>query len=165
MPCYLNSYDWSYFSGTKYGEYNNWHFLAPAGNEVLKKTIQQVVSNIDYCQHYNNGEYSVLALTGPIMFSRIIEQYGNSDNCKIYEPSLNNHVRYKIVNHKTSKNHYSKIKNKNILNKMKLSIFNSKLLKSTNDTLMFSLEGEMKLCKVVDKYMMEIRVVVFKNEG
>ena len=45
---------------------------------------------------------------------------------------------------------------------MKISLFNSKLLKSTNDTPMFSLEGEMKLCKVVDVYDGDTCKVVFK---
>jgi inositol phosphorylceramide mannosyltransferase catalytic subunit len=119
-----NKYNWEFFSGVKnFGEYNNWHIIAPAGNEVLGKVIKQIVSNIEYGiknrDKYNNGEYSVLALTGPIMYSRVILKYGNKDNVKIYNSNLNNKVKYTINNikHKNIgyKPHYSKIKEKNIL--------------------------------------------------
>ena len=117
LPSFKNSYNWSEYSQTKYGEYNNWHFFAPPGNIILKRTIQQIVSNIEYGlknkEYYKGGEYSVLVLTGPIMFSRIIKKY-NRDNCYITEPNLNKHVSYHIIDHK-GKDHYSKEKNKNIL--------------------------------------------------
>ena len=120
----INTYNWEYFSGVdKYGEYNNWHFMAPPGNEVLEKVIKQVVSNIEYGvknkDKYNNGEYSVLALTGPIMFSRVILKYGNENNVKINETNLNWKAIYSLydVDHKKlgNRKHYSKLGDKNVL--------------------------------------------------
>lgn len=120
----LNTYDWSYFSKTKdCGEYNNWHFMSPKGNEVLKKTIEHIVINIEYAKKnkdkYNNGEYSVLGLTGPILFSRVINKYRNKDNLKFYDKNFNNNISYSIsdVNHKKIgyKKHYSQLKEKNII--------------------------------------------------
>lgn len=120
---YINNYDWSELSGIKYGEFNNWHFISPAGNEVLGEVIKQVVANIEYGvknkNKYNNGEYSVLMLTGPVMFARVINKYGNVNNCKILEPRLNRKAEYNTpgVEHKKvgNKNHYSLNKDKNIL--------------------------------------------------
>ena len=121
---YRNSYNWSYFSKVKYyGEYNNWCIISPAGNQLLAKVIKQMVSNIEYGlkyqNKYNNGEYSVLALTGPIMFSRVIIEYGNEKNIIISDNDLEGKVKYSFggVDHKNIgyKKHYSKNKNKKIL--------------------------------------------------
>lgn len=121
----MNNYNWSDFSGVKYyGEYNNWCIISPPGSEILGKVIKQVVSNIEYGlqnkNKYNNGEYSVLALTGPIMFSRVIIEYGNKENIIISPNDLNDKVRYSLkdIDHKKIgyKKHYSKVENKNILN-------------------------------------------------
>lgn len=120
IPCFLNNYDWSDFSGIIYGEYNNWHIIAPAGHSVLGKVIQQIVSNIESglknVHNYENGEYSVLVLTGPIMYARVVEKY-KDDNVLIYHPSLGGRVRYRLENHrnKGTKKHYSQEKNKQIL--------------------------------------------------
>lgn len=115
---YMNSWDWSIFSKIEHGEYNNWHFASPPGNIILKKVIQQMISNIEYGvktkNEYIGGEYSVLVLTGPIMFSRIIKEYYDDKYCKIFDPDLNYHVKYRLKNHK-NKNHYSRNKEKNIL--------------------------------------------------
>jgi len=117
FPSLQNTYNWSNYSQTKYGEYNNWHFFSPPGNIILKRTIQQIVSNIEYGlknkEYYKGGEYSVLVLTGPIMFSRIIKKY-NEDNCYIASTSLDDHVSYQIMNH-AGKDHYSREKDKSIL--------------------------------------------------
>jgi len=119
----LNNYNWGYFTGVKnHGEYSNWHFMAPKGNPVLGKVIKQMVSNIEYGLKnkniYNNGEYSVLALTGPIMFSRTINSYKNKDTVKILNPNLNSKALYCLgFDHKKvgTKKHYSQVKNKKIL--------------------------------------------------
>lgn len=120
IPITKNSYNWEDFSNTKHGEINNWHFMAPPGNEILKKTIQQVVSNIEYGiknkGNYEGGEYSVLALTGPIMFSRTVLKYMKENNCILKNPRFDSKIYYCINNHKKiNKNHYSKLKEKNIL--------------------------------------------------
>ena len=120
IPSLNNTYDWSDFSGIKYGEYNNWHIIAPAGHPILGKVIKQIVSNIEYGKKnkdiYNYGEYSVLVLTGPIMYTKIIEKYKNKD-IVIFEPRLNDNVTYHLEDHrkKGTKKHYSKNKEKNIL--------------------------------------------------
>lgn len=118
-----NSYNWSYFSGIDFGEYNNWHFISPAGNYILGKVIQQMVSNIEYGiennKYYNLGEYSVLSLTGPIMFTKVIEKYKDDKYLSLKESNLNQKVKYNASNkdHKKIgyKKHYSLIKEKNIL--------------------------------------------------
>ena len=120
---YQNAYNWSYFTDVSNGEYNNWHFISPAGNKILGKVIQQMISNIEYGYKnkniYKQGEYSVLAMTGPIMFSKTINKYKYLDQIKIENTNLNNKVRYcdRNLNHRKIgyKKHYSKIKNKNIL--------------------------------------------------
>lgn len=118
-PTLKNSYDWSVFSNIEYGEINNWHFMAPPGNKILKETIRQIVTNIEFgieTGQYKNGEYSVLALTGPILFSRMFNKYGDEENYKLFEPNFNDHVKYNFIDHKKNNNsHYSKLKNKNIL--------------------------------------------------
>lgn len=117
IPTWKNSYDWSTFSGIKYGEYNNWHFMAPPGHPIIGKLIQHIVLNIEQKRDsYKYGEYSVLVLTGPIIFTCVIEKYRNEDNLKLTEPGYDGKVSYAIVNHKSgNKNHYSKIKDKNVL--------------------------------------------------
>lgn len=114
IPSTLNSYDWSLFSGIDHGEYNNWHIIASPGHPVLGKVIQQIVSNIEKGKNsYNYGEYSVLVLTGPIMFTRVIEKY-KKDDVIITSPNLDGKVKYSLVNHKSGK-HYSKLEDKNVI--------------------------------------------------
>lgn len=117
IPSIKNRYDWSLFSGVKCGEYNNWHFIAPPRHPILAEVIKQIIYNIENCgDKYNYGEYSVLTLTGPILFSRVISKYGNEENLKIMEPRFNDTVEYNLDDHKLgNKNHYSKLKDKNIL--------------------------------------------------
>lgn len=120
LPVLRNNYNWSDFSGIKYGEYNNWHIIAPAGHPVLGKMIQQIVSNIELGlkekDMYNHGEYSVLALTGPLLYTKIIEKY-KDNNVMIKESSFDNKLRYRFFDHNNigSKKHYSQNKNKQVL--------------------------------------------------
>lgn len=119
----INNYNWSYFSDIEYGEYNNWHFISPAGNNILGKVIQQMVSNIEYGvknkNYYNHGEYSVLSLTGPIMFTKVINKFKDNKYLSLKDINLNKKVKYNASNkdHKKIgyKKHYSLIKEKNIL--------------------------------------------------
>jgi len=118
----INKYCWSNFSGILYGEYNNWHIISPKGNEILGNMIKHIVKNIEYGKKnknlFNNGEYSVLCLTGPILFTKVIEKYKNTNNVELFEKNFNNKVSYRFnINHKNigKKLHYSKVKNKNIL--------------------------------------------------
>ena len=114
------NHNWSYFSGTSNGEYNNWFIASPAGNPILKSVILQTLSNIKYGLANNNyvyGEISVLAMTGPLMYTRVILSHDNKDDYIIFNPRLNNKLVYKKVNHKKimGDKHYKKSKNKNIL--------------------------------------------------
>jgi mannosyltransferase OCH1-like enzyme len=116
IPSLLNRYNWSDFSKNKYGEYNNWHFLSPPGNKILKETIRQIVLNTENGNKYNYGEYSVLALTGPILFTRVVDKYYDKNAVKIFEKNLGNTVSYTLFDHRTkNKKHYSKLENKNVL--------------------------------------------------
>lgn len=119
---FSDNYNWYYFSDIEEGEINNWCISAPPGNYVLGKMIQQMVSNIEYgkkhMNEYNNGQYSVLAMTGPICYSKIISKYKTDSNVKIlskYEKQK--YFKYELFDHKAleGNKHYSKNKDKNIL--------------------------------------------------
>ena len=112
--------NWSYFSGTPYGEYNNWIIISPAGNPILKQVILQTLSNIKYGLANNNyihGEISVLAMTGPLMYTRVITEHKDKEDYKLFNSRIDNKVAYSIFNHKKllGDKHYKKIKNKKIL--------------------------------------------------
>lgn len=102
---YTKNYDeWSAYTGTWFNEYVQWYIIAPPGNEILAQTIKQVVSNIengmDDKKSYQSGCYSVVAMTGPIMYSRTIIKYGNDKNCKIFYNSLNGSLKHHIIDYK-----------------------------------------------------------------
>lgn len=104
-----------------YGEYQNWYIISGKGNPLLKKVIQQMVSNIEEGKKdiniYSQGVFSVLAMTGPIMFTKVIDKYQNNNDCQYFKNNLNNHLKYKIIDHKIieKNNHYSENINKKIL--------------------------------------------------
>lgn len=110
--------DWSYFSGTYFNEYVQWFVISPKGNTVIKKIIQQVITNIEKGDNiYKNGNVSVVAMSGPITFTKVILEYGNNENSKFYYNSLNGTLKHNIIDYKKieGEKHYSKIKDKNIL--------------------------------------------------
>lgn len=114
------NHNWSHFSGTPNGEYNNWFIASPKGNPLLMEVILQTLSNISnglIHKNYIYGEISVLAMSGPLMYTRVILEHKDKDNYKIFEPRLNNKIVYKFVNHKKimGKDHYRKKQNKNVL--------------------------------------------------
>ena len=104
---------------TRYGEYSNWYVISPAGNIALKNIIIQTVSNIELGMKnkniYNKSRKSVLFMTGPIMYSKVIEK--NKEHCKIFKPYLNKYLAYRLEDHKNFNNgeHYSKLEDMNIL--------------------------------------------------
>lgn len=112
--------NWSHFSGTPYGEYNNWVIISPAGNPLLKKVILQTLSNIKYGianNNYIHGEISVLAMTGPLMYTRVITEHKDKKDYKLFNWRLDNNIKYSIIDHKKimGDKHYKKNKNKKIL--------------------------------------------------
>lgn len=111
---------WSSILKNNYGEYQNWYIISGKGNPILKKIIQQMITNIEQglknknC--YNQGKISVVEMTGPLMMTKVIEK-NDTNYIKLFKPNLNNHLKYKIIDHKKveKNNHYLKQKNKNIL--------------------------------------------------
>lgn len=104
---------------TIYGEYSNWFVISPPGNIALKNVILQTVSNIEFGMKnkniYNKSKKSVLFMTGPIMYSNVIEK--NKKYCEEFKPCLERHLTYITENHKkvSSGKHYSKLEDMNIL--------------------------------------------------
>ena len=115
--------DWGYANNMWLGsEWQQYVFASNPGNPVLGKVIQQVVSNIEHGlenkNYYNKGKYSVLALTGPIVFTKVINEYKNKDKIMFYNlPGLGNNFKHSLIDYKKimKDKHYSKIKNKNVL--------------------------------------------------
>jgi len=112
--------DWGYITELyPNSEYQQFIIASNKGNPILGKVIKQVISNIESGK-YKNGKYSVVAMTGPIMYSLVIEKYKNiySKNIKILDENLDKNFNHSLI--KEYKNimgneHYSKIKNKNVL--------------------------------------------------
>ena len=103
-----------------YREYQNWHVISPKGNPILREVIKQTITNIEYGlveKTYKNGKRSVLACTGPVMYSLVISKNFDDEHVKIFGKNLNDKLEYKYVNHKevTKDKHYSKLGNLNIL--------------------------------------------------
>lgn len=119
--------DWSYVTKMWQGsEWQQFIIAAPKGNIFLKQIIMQVVSNIENGilnkKHYNKGNISVVAMTGPIVYSLVIEKFKNrkeyKDKIEFFLPSYNYRFKHSIIKDYKKimgKEHYSKIKNKNIL--------------------------------------------------
>ena len=117
----INHIDDLYFSSfveNNYGEYQNWYIISGKGNPILAKIIKQMVSNIEKGKdEYTNGHKSVIAMTGPLMMTKIIEKYHNKEEVVFFKANLDDHLKYKIIDHKIieKNNHYSNKKNKNVL--------------------------------------------------
>jgi inositol phosphorylceramide mannosyltransferase catalytic subunit len=118
---YFDELYFSPFLNNLYGEYQNWYIISGKGNPLLAEIIKQMITNIEEGikdkNIYSYGRTSVIALTGPLMFSKIIENYKNKEDFQIFNPNLDNHLKYKIVDHiKIEKEkYYRKIKNKYVL--------------------------------------------------
>ena len=113
---------YSHIFETGYGEYQNWHIISGKGNPVLKRVIKQMITNIEAGMSgkilYDRGKESVIYMTGPIMYTQTIEEYGNEKNALVLGKNCGGYLNYKIVDHKKIEgdNHYLKKKSKNILN-------------------------------------------------
>ena len=111
--------DWSFVTNVWFGsEYQQYFILSNKGNLVLKRVIQQVVSNIEHGikkkEVYSNGNISVVAMSGPIAYSLVI---GDEQNIVHHYPGLDWRIAHSLVDYKKimKDRHYSKIKNKSIL--------------------------------------------------
>ena len=116
--------DWSFVTGVKYGsEWQQFVIASNKGNPILKKVIQQIVSNIEEGlknkEHYSSGNFSVVAMTGPIPYSLVIEKYKKEykDKVEFFWPGFERRIDHSLIDYKKimSNKHYSKIKNKQIL--------------------------------------------------
>lgn len=126
LKSYINfSDDWGFVTGVNFGsEWQQYTFASPKGNVILKKIIQQVVSNIEAGMKqknvYRKGNISVVAMTGPITFSIIIEKYKHeySDHLHlINKGSLGGRIDHSLIDYKSimKDKHYSRLENKQIL--------------------------------------------------
>jgi mannosyltransferase OCH1-like enzyme len=118
---YFDELYWSDFVNSSYGEYQNWYIIAGKGNPLLGKIIKQMVTNIEEGNKnkklYSHGKTSVVCLTGPLMLSKTVEKHKNEEDFKYLNPNLNNHLKYKIIDHIQieKSNHYKKSTNKCVL--------------------------------------------------
>jgi inositol phosphorylceramide mannosyltransferase catalytic subunit len=115
---YSKNYDdWSAYTGTWFNEYAQWYIISSPGNEVMSYIIKQMISNIENGKNYNSGCFSVVAMTGPIMYTRMIKKYGNDKNCKVFYNSLNSTLTHHLIDYKKieGKNHYRNLEDKKIL--------------------------------------------------
>jgi hypothetical protein len=122
---YFNlSDDWSFVTNVSGGsEWQQYVIASPKGNPILHKVIQQVVSNIEEGiknkEVYSSGHISVVAMTGPITYSLVIEKYKEKykDYVRFFSAGLNHKIQHKLIDYKKimGNKHYSQIKNKTIL--------------------------------------------------
>lgn len=115
------SYHLSEIVDSKFGEYQNWHICSPKGNPILKKVIQQIVSNIEYGnknnEYFCKGNLSVVVFTGPVTYSLVLNQYADEKYIKKHWANLNSSLCYDMLDHtKLEGNaHYTTLKDKKIL--------------------------------------------------
>jgi mannosyltransferase OCH1-like enzyme len=116
--------DWSFVTGVDFGsEWQQFFIVSNKGNPFVKETIQQVVTNIEHGlkqkESYNSGNISVVAMTGPITWSLVIERNRQKypDDIVFYRCGLGRLIDHSLIDYKKimKDKHYSKIKNKNIL--------------------------------------------------
>lgn len=119
--------DWSFITNMWLGsEWQQFIIAAPKGNIFLKQVIMQVVSNIENGilnkKYYSKGNISVVAMTGPITYSLVIEKFKNKkkykDKIEFFLSSYNRRFAHSIIKDYKKimgNEHYSKVKNKTIL--------------------------------------------------
>lgn len=125
IPNFYNfdsEYDnWSSYTGTLYNEYVQWYVISPAGNKIIKKTIEQIVSNIEYGlenkEKYNKGNISVVAMTGPIAFSLVVNKFATKKNSKFFGRAMNRTLSHSLVEYKKIEKgkHYRYLEDKRVL--------------------------------------------------
>ena len=102
---FSNTRYWAAFTKNPHGEYQNWYIISGKGNPLLGEIIKNMVTNIEIGiknrELYSHGKVSVVCLTGPLMMSKVIENYKNKNDYKYFKPNLDNHLIYQYVNHKS----------------------------------------------------------------
>lgn len=106
---------------SKFGEYQNWHVCSPKGNPILKKVIQQIISNIETGdannKYFCKGNMSVIIFTGPVTYSLVLNKYSDDKYVKKHWASLGGSVGYDMLDHikMEGNTHYTSLKDKKIL--------------------------------------------------
>lgn len=114
-------HDWSFISDTKYNEYAQWFIISNKGNLIIKQAIKQIVTNIENGKkepkNYSKGFFSVLALSGPICYSKTVAKYKNKKNCKIFYSRLNDTLSHHLIDYLSieKENHYQSLKDKRVI--------------------------------------------------
>lgn len=105
-----------------YGEYQQWHIICKPNHPFLKRTIENVIDNINN-YNYNRdgfGKAGVLKVTGPYVYSKSIIPIVNKYNYKLFS----DHIYSGLVYNSTKTDHreiiggthYSKINEPIVLN-------------------------------------------------
>lgn len=96
-----------------YGEYSQWSIISPKGHPVMKEIINRVLGNIEsgYLQkELYKGRIGTLCLTGPIMYTNIINNVKNTDSLYFSSKFYDNYLK------KFNSDYYSDKKQKQINN-------------------------------------------------
>lgn len=117
----IKNINFSYIVDSKFGEYQNWHICSPKGNPILKKVIQQIVTNIESGdtnnKYFCKGNVSVVIFTGPVTYSLVLNKYCDDKYVKKHWASLGGSVGYDMLDHEKleGESHYNVLKDKKIL--------------------------------------------------
>ena len=97
----------------KYGEYCNWNIIIKKNHPLMKKIIDQITYNINNYNVRKNGvgKTSVLFLTGPVEYSKVILKNQNNYKLTTYNDYNDIGLIYNNINNYTKlfKKHYSKL--------------------------------------------------------
>ena len=93
------------------GEYQQWFIIAAAGHPYLLAVIQSVLININ---KYNPvlhgvGQYGVLRLSGPVIYTKTINRIRSSNEHRIVNSASELGLRYSIYKAKRNDNMHQKI--------------------------------------------------------
>jgi mannosyltransferase OCH1-like enzyme len=104
---------WYKILNNEYGEYCNWNIIIKKNHPLMKKIIDQITYNINNYNVKKNGvgKQSVLFLTGPIAYSKVILKNKNNYKLKIYNNYIEIGLIYNNINNyeKLFKKHYSEL--------------------------------------------------------
>ena len=98
------------------GEFQNWWIISPPNHPILKKVIDNVITEINKCNH-KTGKPGVLHTTGPIIYTKSILEILDKYKHKIYDTNqelgliYNNasETKDQTSHQKLFKTHYSQL--------------------------------------------------------